>query len=502
MANLKRYSRWFMRAEAMDPRDCFVSLAMTIVHGRAVVDIHESSGLRYAAMAIGPPTGMRDWLPQEMLHRQRLMETIGCVYRLYGYLPIDTPAMEDLAVLLGKGGGENEKLLFKILKRGEKLERAHATGELADYGLRFDLTVPLARFVASHQGQLPKVFRRYHIAPVWRADRPQSGRYREFYQCDIDVIGGASAAYECEIITATERVLAALNLGPYRFRLSDKRLLPLLLRGLGVPEAQLAPITTLLDKLDKVDTAQVCSEILTLLPQGSRASKAVERFIRDADEMRRKENGRQARVELFEGLWDKIEQPSIRAEVDEICHALTTIMQAVCAITPHSSLTFDPILVRGMDYYTGPVYEAIVEGFSSAILGGGRYDDLIGRFLGKPVPAVGCSIGFERILAILQERAAGQATTVVPRALFICDGQEAVQIQQQAEHLRNAGLQVETYLDHDPVGKQFKYAETTGILWAIKSFNEDTSSLTVRHLPTRQDRIVSLAEFKTLLHAS
>src|SRR5712692_9174577 len=156
-------------------------------------------------MAIGPPTGMRDWLPQYALLRQQLMETISSTYRLYGYLPIDTPAMEDLSVLLGKGGGENEKLLFKILKRGEKLAQAQEQNkDLTDYGLRFDLTVPLARFVSTHQGKLPKIFRRYHIAPVWRADRPQKGRFREFYQCDIDAVGGASPVYEVEIITATE----------------------------------------------------------------------------------------------------------------------------------------------------------------------------------------------------------------------------------------------------------------------------------------------------------
>ncbi|MEK6605778.1 MAG: ATP phosphoribosyltransferase regulatory subunit, partial [Nitrospirota bacterium] len=208
--------------------------------------------------SIGPPTGMRDWLPQDALLRQHLMETIGKVYRLYGYLPIDTPVMEDLSVLLGKGGGENEKLLFKILKRGEKLTEAQAAGgDLADQGLRFDLTVPLARFVATHQGKLPKVFRRYHIAPVWRADRPQKGRFREFYQCDIDVVGGASPDYEVEIITATERVLKELNLGKYRFRLSDKRLLPLVLEGYGVPKEHILPITIVLDKLDKLSLDEI-----------------------------------------------------------------------------------------------------------------------------------------------------------------------------------------------------------------------------------------------------
>src|SRR5438132_4848439 len=170
-------------------------------------------------MAIGPPTGMRDWLPQETLLRQRLMETIGSVYRLYGYFPIDTPAMEDLEVLLGKGGGENEKLLFKILKRGDKLAQAEKVGkDLADYGLRFDLTVPLARFVATHQGKLPKVFRRYHIGPVWRADRPQLGRYREFYQCDIVTRGGTSTGHEIGLNMGTASVLPRGDAGTHELR--------------------------------------------------------------------------------------------------------------------------------------------------------------------------------------------------------------------------------------------------------------------------------------------
>jgi len=246
-------------------------------------------------MAIGPPTGMRDWLPQDALLRQQLMEAISSVYRLYGYLPIDTPVMEDLAVLLGKGGGENEKLLFKILKRGEKLAQAK-DDELADYGLRYDLTVPLARFVATHQGKIPKVFRRYHIGPVWRADRPQKGRYREFYQCDIDVVGGSSSAYEVEIITATERVLKELSLGKYRFRLSDKRLLPLLLQGLEVPEEQINPIAMLFDKLDKVSTSQITSELLLLLKPGSKASINVEKFFWAAHDERTQVTGRHTGV--------------------------------------------------------------------------------------------------------------------------------------------------------------------------------------------------------------
>lgn len=450
--------------------------------------------------SIGPPTGMRDWLPQDALLRQHLMETIGKVYRLYGYLPIDTPVMEDLSVLLGKGGGENEKLLFKILKRGEKLAEVQASGgDLADYGLRFDLTVPLARFVATHQGQIPKVFRRYHIAPVWRADRPQKGRFREFYQCDIDVVGGASPDYEVEIITATERVLKKLDLGSYRFRLSDKRLLPLLLQGFGATDEQVGPLAILLDKLDKISRNEVRAEILKLLPAGSESSKNVFAFVEEAMDIRTHKVGEYARILDFEKFWKKIGNPLLRFEIEKILENLTAIMESVCAVTNISAITFDPILVRGMDYYTGPVYEAVVEGYPSSVLGGGRYDGLIGRFAGKPIPAVGCSIGFERILSILQKRKWGQGTATVSRVLLVNDGQGADLLQQQAEQLRNAGICIETYLDQEDLGKQFKYAETACILWAIRRFDPVSSTVTVRYLPERRDLTISLAEFMSRL---
>ena len=448
-------------------------------------------------MAIGPPTGMRDWLPQDALLRQQLMETISSTYRLYGYLPIDTPAMEDLAVLLGKGGGENEKLLFKILKRGEKLAQAKDR-ELADYGLRYDLTVPLARFVATHQGKIPKVFRRYHIGPVWRADRPQKGRFREFYQCDIDVIGGASSAYEVEIITATERVLKELNLGPYRFRLSDKRLLPLVLEGYGVAKNKVGPIMIALDKLDK-DVNQARREIDDVLAPDSEPWKKVTALLLRAYAVRPHDTGRHERMAEFKKYWASIDHPTLSAEIENILANLQAIIASIQSINPDSNVVFDPILVRGMDYYTGPIYEAVVEGFPSAVLGGGRYDDLIGQFAGRKIPAVGCSIGFERILAILEERTAGQAVAASPRALLICDEGDVDLLQRQAEQLRNEGLCVETYLDYDDVGKQFKYAEAAGISWAIKRFDAASSSVTVRYLPERKDLALPLSEFKARL---
>ena len=449
--------------------------------------------------SIGPPTGMRDWLPQDALLRQHLMETISRVYRLYGYLPIDTPVMEDLAVLLGKGGGENEKLLFKVLKRGEKLAKAQeASGDLADYGLRFDLTVPLARFVATHQGKIPMPFRRYHIGPVWRADRPQKGRFREFYQCDIDVVGGESSAYEVEVITTTERVLKELNLGKYRFRLSDKRLLPLLLKGYGVADAQIGPITIALDKLDK-DVNQARQELDAVLPPDSEPWKKVTVLLLRAYAVWPHDTGRHERMAEFKKYWSSIDHPTVCAEIEDVLANLQAIITAVQTINPSSSIVFDPVLVRGMDYYTGPVYEAVVEGYPSSILGGGRYDELIGQFAGKKIHAVGCSIGFERILSILQERKEGQPAAAVQRVFLVNDGQPADLLQQQAEQLRSAGLCIETYLDQDDLGKQFKYAEASRILWAIRRFDHLALSVTVRYLPERKDLTIPLAEFLSLL---
>jgi len=437
--------------------------------------------------SIGPPTGMRDWLPQDALLRQHVMETISAVYRLYGYLPIDTPVMEDLSVLLGKGGGENEKLLFKIMKRGEKLAAAHAEGgDLADQGLRFDLTVPLARFVATHQGKLPKIFRRYHIAPVWRADRPQKGRFREFYQCDIDVVGGASSDYEVEIITATERALNTLNLGAYRFRLSDKNLLPLLFQGMGIRQEALGPLMILLDKLDKISLAQVVPELQQCGLAGSQAADPVGRFVSHAHRLSVAD-----RCALFLDALQTI-APTQRKTIEAAIATLRQIETAVKGVNPASFVIFDPLLVRGMDYYTGPIYEAVVEGYPSSILGGGRYDGLIGRFAGKPIPAVGCSIGFERILSLLQARHAGQGSAPVARVLLVNKGQSRELLMQQAERLRHAGVCVEVYLEQDDPGKQFKYAETAGMVWVLMGV--DAASVTVRYLPERRDLTMPMAE--------
>ncbi|HUO58639.1 MAG TPA: histidine--tRNA ligase, partial [bacterium] len=358
----------------------------------------------------GPPKGMRDWLPQETLLRQTLIRLIEHHYQLYGFQPIDTPAMENIEVMQGKGGGENEKLMFKVAKRGEEFEKAfreyaeahkhsltsgeeqafsQQRSELSDMGLRFDLTVPLARYYANHSNDLTKPFRCYHIGPVWRADRPQKGRYREFYQCDIDIIGGASDNYEVELLLATDRVLKALNIGKFKIRISDKRLLNDLLTGMGVEASKVAGVALALDKLDKQPVEQVWKEI-EVLGHSMEVLNKVDGFLKNA--LHKQLDPVHFKIGEAEKLWLNIE----------------SIRQRVHAVNPEANVVFDPLLVRGFDYYTGPVFEINVEGheFTSSIGGGGRYDGLIEKLGGpKNTPAVGISLGFERILLILQERA-------------------------------------------------------------------------------------------------
>ena len=337
---------------------------------------------------------------------------------------------------------------------------------------------------------------------MWRADRPQLGRYREFYQCDIDVVGGASTAYEIEIITATERVLRGLGFqNNYWFRLSDKRLLPLVLKGFGIPTESIAPILILLDKVDKIPWTQFETALSDILEKDSDHWRKVWRMIKvpeiNKDHQVLLDTG--TAYLHYEKIFEQVQDPAIRAEVQGILHDLDGIITSVRRISKDSRLIFHPTLVRGMDYYTGPIYEAVVEGFSSSILGGGRYDGLIGRFLGKPVPAVGCSIGFERILSLLQERESPEAAKA-ERILLVRQAGDLVEMTQHAEQLRAAGLAVESYLEEDDLGKQLKYAEAAGIIWAVKEVHPDDLSLLVRHLPTRQDQAISLADFQALLH--
>jgi histidyl-tRNA synthetase len=340
---------------------------------------------------------MRDVLPDEVELRDATITRIVSVYRSYGFRRIETPALEHLGLLVGSEGGENEKLIFKVLKRGEELEAARRSGEeLADLGLRFDLTVPLARYYAENHARLPDPLKAIQIGPVWRAERPQRGRFRQFTQCDIDVVGGvASPVVEIELILATTDALSALGLRDLTVRLNDRRVLAALARDCGFPESAYGAFFIAFDKLDKIGPEGVLAEL-----RGDGHDAAALR----------------AFEAVLPSLHGEVTPAALRSAVPgapaEALASLTSIVDVVNAeIASGCRVTLDPTLVRGMGYYTGAIFEITAAGYPSSIAGGGRYDRMVGRLLGRDAPASGFSIGFERLIAILTERGGGLPPT-------------------------------------------------------------------------------------------
>ena len=350
-----------------------------------------------------PPRGMRDVLPDEVDLRDRTLATILHVYRSRGFVRIETPAVESLELLTRGEGGENEKLIFKILKRGQRLETARETEELADLGLRFDLTVPLARYYANNHARLPNPLKAIQIGPVWRAERPQHGRFRQFTQCDIDILGVRSEIAEIELILATADALLALGLDDLTVRINDRRLLASVARRCGFEEARFDSVFIALDKLDKVEAAGVVNELI----EGGHPGPAVSALMALLDESTGADF---TPARLAQQLGDVVDEA--------VGPALTRIIDTVTeAGGRRFRVAFDPSLVRGMSYYTGPIFEIRHGRAASSIAGGGRYDRMIGKLLGRDVPATGFSIGFERVIGILIERAGagleGHAKTAI-----------------------------------------------------------------------------------------
>ena len=343
-----------------------------------------------------PAKGMRDLLPAQVATRDWASARILDVYASYGFTRIETPAVENLKVLVGAQGGENEKLIFKIMKRGEKLSASEPT-EAADLGLRFDLTVPLARYYAHLHANLSQPFRAIQIGPVWRAEQPQRGRYRQFTQCDIDILGLGSHLAEIELIRATVDALAAVTLKSLVVRVNDRRLLVALVKGAGFGDAEAGPVLIALDKMDKIGARGVHGELLAHGFSGALVNRLLG-SIEVIDKQALSGDG-------------ELETPALPIEPG-VVESLATIMRAVrsdreswAQSGTHVDIRFDPTLVRGMGYYTGPIFEIAHTGYPSSIAGGGRYDNMIGRFLGRLVPACGFSIGFERLVEILEESA-------------------------------------------------------------------------------------------------
>ncbi len=343
---------------------------------------------------------MRDFLPHEKARREHVLSVIRSVFSAHGFDEIETPVMEDSARLHAGLGGDNEKLAFGVLKRGlttEDIQAAKDALDLADLGLRFDLTVPLARFYATHRAELPTVFRAIQIAPVWRAERPQKGRYRQFVQCDIDIIGEAGPLAEIELLTATAATMTALGLADWTIRVNDRRLLIGMLDTFGFDAADHDSVLVTIDKLDKVGPDGVVAE-LRAKGVGAAAVDALDAFFRRPQTLEYLSFGERAIAKALPPGAD----PAVIAELAAIGHAVNAGLGVGAPDGLGSVVEFDPFLVRGMGYYTGTIFEIAHPSSSSSLGGGGRYDGMIGRFLGSDVPAAGFSIGFERIVDLVE----------------------------------------------------------------------------------------------------
>lgn len=343
------------------------------------------------ALSKKPATGMRDILPEEMKIRDYVISVIKDTYGKFGFSSIETPCVENIANLTSKQGGDNEKLIFKILKRGEKLNVADALTEeeVVDGGLRYDLTVPLVRYYSSHAAQLPVPFKALQMGNVWRADRPQRGRYRQLMQCDIDILGEPSNLAEIELILATTTTLGRLGFKGFEVRINDRRILKAMAAYSGFREEDYDKVFIILDKMDKIGLEGVETELL----EDGYAADCVKRYLELYRDLEQAEDG----VGYLAGTLKEVLETSVTEGLQEIMDSVSVTK------TADFKMVFDPTLVRGMSYYTGTIFEVAIPGFGGSCGGGGRYDRMVGKFTGNDVPACGFSIGFERIILLLME---------------------------------------------------------------------------------------------------
>jgi len=385
------------------------------------------------ALSKKPTTGMKDILPEEMQIRDYVISVIKDTYGKFGFTSIETPCVENIANLSSKQGGDNEKLIFKILKRGEKLnvEAATTEEEVVDSGLRYDLTVPLVRFYSNNAAQLPSPFKALQMGNVWRADRPQRGRYRQFMQCDIDILGEPSNLAEIELILATTTTLTKLGFKNFQIRINDRRILKAMAAYAGFAEESYDSVFITLDKMDKIGVEGVKAELLANGYSEEMCDRYLELFV----EIEKADNG-------VAYLMDKL-----TAYLDgDVMTSFKEILDSVQATKADSfELVFDPTLVRGMSYYTGTIFEVAMPEFGGSCGGGGRYDKMVGKFTGNDVPACGFSIGFERIVLLLMESGFKVPTRPKQVAYLIEKGvgsEELCKIIAKAQDARKDGTQV------------------------------------------------------------
>ncbi len=380
-----------------------------------------------------PVTGMKDITPREMEIRDYVMRQIKDTYETFGFSSIETPCVEHIENLSSKQGGENEKLIFKILKRGEKLklDTAKTEADLVDGGLRYDLTVPLSRYYANHANDLPSPFKALQMGNVWRADRPQRGRYRQFMQCDIDILGEPTILAEIELILATSTLVGKLDFEDFTIRINDRKILKAMAAYSGFPKESYDTVFIILDKMDKIGPEGVARE----LEEAGFARECVDVYLDMFRNVTKDLNGVRY---LKDTLKDVLEE--------NVASDLETIIESVEAVkTANFKIEFDPTLVRGMSYYTGPIFEISMDGFGGSVGGGGRYDEMIGKFTGNQTCACGFSIGFERIVMLLLERDYQVPKPGVKKAYLIeknLGKEQLLQVLKQAEEERKQGVLV------------------------------------------------------------
>lgn len=414
-----------------------------------------------------PARGMRDFLPADVRKREYVIGVIKEIYERYGFEPLETPAVENIETLTGKYGEEGDRLIFKILKRGEH----EKTGE-ADLALRYDLTVPLARVVAQYQNELPKFFKRYQIQPVWRADRPARGRFREFYQCDVDVLGSRSMLVEAELIAAARDALKALGFRDFTIRLNHRQVLTGILDQAGLMRDKHDDALIALDKMDKAGPEGVARELNERGIVDESAVKLMRFFeglagaqeAADLVEFPNACDGRRAyNADVLGRLVEFVGAHEIGAAgVDD----LRQILEFATANEADQQIKLDPTLARGLSYYTGAIIEVNVADLSGSLGGGGRYDNLVGIFLGRDVPACGFSLGLERIIVVMTEREMFPERLVSSPAdvmVTIWDEESMRESITLAADLRRAGLRVDLYPEADKLAKQFKFASSRNI---------------------------------------
>ena len=423
-----------------------------------------------------PPSGTRDFLAGDWEFRENVFARIRSVFARYGFEPLVTPSFERLDVLMGKYGDEGDKLIFKILRRGEHEE----TGE-ADLALRYDHTVPLARVAAAYGSQLPTPYKRYAIGPVWRADRPGRGRYREFTQCDLDTLGSTSVMADAEVVSAAHDVLAELGLTGFRFLVNSRRVLAGLLEGFGVPADLGSGVLITLDKLDKLAPEEVGAELRERGLSEQTAESLVGALTAGSVE------------QVRDALKTSEEGAAGIEEVDEL-------LSLLAGQVPADRLVFTPRLVRGLSYYTGPIWEIVADGIPGSLAGGGRYDHLIEQLGGPKVPATGGALGVERILMSLPDP--GSAHSRLDVAVTVMGEQYAGRSFSLAAAARAAGLRASVYLGTSgKLGRQLKWASDTGARWALiyGGAEDEAGTVTVRDMTSGDQAAVPVSELTEYL---